>query len=148
MNNERELREHLSTLRNEGAGIAELRATVDTLNDKVAKLRRESEDLRAKLGALEKQEPVARILPGNLQRNQYDKDPAHWCHDVLLYSPNNPGDSPEKRVPLYLSAGAKPVTHFTAGHCAENKKPGGCQLHNLQCGYPSCDRRPAKGAKP
>jgi hypothetical protein len=31
---------------------------------------------------------------------------------------------------------------FTTGHCVEKAKPGGCQHHNLQCGYPDCDRRP------
>ncbi len=30
----------------------------------------------------------------------------------------------------------------TTGHCKEMKKPNGCQLHNLQCGYPECDRKP------
>lgn len=25
------------------------------------------------------------------------------------------------------------------GLCMHKKTPGGCQLHNLQCGYPSCD---------
>lgn len=29
------------------------------------------------------------------------------------------------------------------GHCKEKAKPGGCRLHNLQCGYPVCDRKPA-----
>lgn len=29
---------------------------------------------------------------------------------------------------------------FTTGHCKEKAKPGGCQLHNLQCSYPECDR--------
>ncbi len=23
--------------------------------------------------------------------------------------------------------------------CEENKKPNGCQLHNLHCGYPDCE---------
>lgn len=32
---------------------------------------------------------------------------------------------------------------FTEGHCAEKRKPGGCQLHNLHCGYPACDRKAA-----
>lgn len=32
---------------------------------------------------------------------------------------------------------------YTEGHCAEKRKPGGCQLHNLHCGYPACDRKPA-----
>lgn len=31
---------------------------------------------------------------------------------------------------------------YTEGHCAEKKKEGGCQLHNLHCGYPACDRKP------
>lgn len=35
----------------------------------------------------------------------------------------------------------KPVS-LSTGHCKEKAKPGGCSLHNLQCGYPSCDRRP------
>ena len=30
---------------------------------------------------------------------------------------------------------------YTTGHCRENNKPGGCQLHNLHCGYPECDRK-------
>lgn len=30
---------------------------------------------------------------------------------------------------------------YTTGHCKEKAKPGGCQLHNLQCGYPDCDRK-------
>lgn len=27
-------------------------------------------------------------------------------------------------------------------YCAEMKKPGGCQLHNLHCGYPNCNKPP------
>jgi hypothetical protein len=34
------------------------------------------------------------------------------------------------------------VQTFTTGHCKNNAQPGGCQLHNLHCGYPACDRRP------
>ena len=29
-------------------------------------------------------------------------------------------------------------------HCPEKLKPGGCQLHNLHCGYPECNQPPAK----
>jgi hypothetical protein len=32
---------------------------------------------------------------------------------------------------------------YTTGHCKERAKPNGCQLHNLHCGYPECDRKPA-----
>lgn len=35
------------------------------------------------------------------------------------------------------------ANHYTEGHCAEKRKPGGCQLHNLHCGYPECDRKAA-----
>jgi hypothetical protein len=38
-------------------------------------------------------------------------------------------------------AGEQPVA-FTTGHCKEKQKPGGCQLHNLHCAYPDCDRKP------
>lgn len=34
-----------------------------------------------------------------------------------------------------------PEAQYTYGHCPERSKPGGCQRHNLQCGYPNCDRR-------
>lgn len=37
----------------------------------------------------------------------------------------------------------EPVAKFTTGHCVEKAKPGGCQLHNLHCAYPDCDRKPA-----
>ena len=32
---------------------------------------------------------------------------------------------------------------YTTGHCERHKQPGGCDLHNLHCGWPACDRRPA-----
>lgn len=35
----------------------------------------------------------------------------------------------------------EPVT-YTTGHCEQHKQNGGCQLHNLQCGWPDCDRKP------
>lgn len=31
---------------------------------------------------------------------------------------------------------------YTSGHCQNNNQPGGCQLHNLQCQWPDCDRQP------
>ena len=30
---------------------------------------------------------------------------------------------------------------YTTGHCKEKAQPNGCQLHNLHCGYPACDRK-------
>ena len=31
---------------------------------------------------------------------------------------------------------------YTTGHCENHKQKGGCQLHNLQCGWPDCDLKP------
>lgn len=39
-------------------------------------------------------------------------------------------------VPLDLTPPPPPV------YCKEKLKPGGCQLHNLHCRYPVCDRPP------
>lgn len=30
---------------------------------------------------------------------------------------------------------------LTTGHCIHKNQIGGCQLHNLHCGYPRCDTR-------
>lgn len=40
-----------------------------------------------------------------------------------------------------VQQGQEPVT-YTTGHCEQHKQNGGCQLHNLQCGWPDCDRKP------
>ena len=34
---------------------------------------------------------------------------------------------------------------YTTGHCENHKQPGGCPLHNLQCGWPDCDIRSRTG---
>ena len=44
---------------------------------------------------------------------------------------------------LMSESAAPAVPAYTEGHCEEKAKKGGCQLHNLHCGYPACDRRPA-----
>ena len=45
-----------------------------------------------------------------------------------------------------LSAGTHVLTKaepkFTYGHCEHKKQPRGCQLNNVQCNYPDCDRKP------
>ena len=41
----------------------------------------------------------------------------------------------------------EPVAH-TTGHCENHKQKGGCQLHNLQCGWPDCDRKPITAPQP
>lgn len=34
------------------------------------------------------------------------------------------------------------MKNYTEGHCANKRAKGGCQLHNLYCGYPKCDMKP------
>jgi regulator of replication initiation timing len=51
------------------------------------------------------------------------------------------------RSPMRAAQPSEPKT-YTEGHCPNRKHPGSCQLHNLQCGYPDCDRRPVKAAQP
>jgi hypothetical protein len=46
--------------------------------------------------ALGKLKPVGSVLKGHLQEQA-----GPWCKEVLLYSPNNQGDSPESRTMLY-----------------------------------------------
>jgi len=45
----------------------------------------------------------------------------------------------------YANSGAPipPTPTYTTGHCENRKNPKGCQLHNLHCGYPDCDRKAA-----
>jgi len=35
---------------------------------------------------------------------------------------------------------------YTTGHCANHAVRGGCQLPNVQCGYPECDRKKIEAA--
>lgn len=56
----------------------------------------------------------------------------------------------EKRLRAVLMdspKGGSEARAYTTGHCENHKKPGGCPLHNLQCGYPQCDRQPASDAE-
>lgn len=49
---------------------------------------------------------------------------------------------PDGDYALHASTLDSPVQPtYTTGHCQNHRLPGGCQLHNLQCGYPQCDRR-------
>ena len=54
------------------------------------------------------------------------------------------GNAEEMRDALSTAlAQQEPEPQYTTGHCKERAKPNGCQLHNLHCGYPECDRKPA-----
>ncbi len=43
--------------------------------------------------------------------------------------------------PVYTAPPGQEPVAYTTGHCKEKAQPGGCQLHNLHCGYPACDRK-------
>ena len=58
-------------------------------------------------------------------------------------------DSKRQASKSLLEPQAEPVVPgYTEGHCAEKAKKGGCQLHNLHCGYPACDRKPTSPPAP
>lgn len=59
----------------------------------VVQLTREIERLNALTSDLK--------LVGTVLPQVFRPQPGPWCRDVLLYSPDNHGDSPEWRVPLY-----------------------------------------------
>ena len=60
--------------------------------------------------------------------NPYRKDsPAYWAWSGWKAASKQPEQ--------------EPMAH-TTGHCENHKQKGGCQLHNLQCGWPDCDRKP------
>ncbi len=40
------------------------------------------------------------------------------------------------------------IVSYTTGHCKEKAQPNGCQLHNLHCGYPACDRKAVVNPQP
>ncbi len=58
---------------------------------------------------------------------------------------------PARANPYMIDAspkgGSTDAPKYTTGHCENHNKPGGCQLHNLQCGYPKCDRKQATSAE-
>ena len=66
--------------------------------------------------------------------NPYRKDsPAYWAWSGWKAASKQPEQ--------------KPVAH-TTGHCENHQQKGGCQLHNLQCGWPDCDRKPITATQP
>ena len=58
--------------------------------------------------------------------------------------------STAKRVEVLAAAsvGRMTMAEYTTGHCPNHNQPGGCQLHNLQCGWPNCDRRQVQPQPP
>lgn len=61
-------------------------------------------------------------------------------HGLDIGTPSQLSDAFRQGIAWALSNSTPKVT-ITTGHCTHKNKPGGCQLHNLQCNYPACDQR-------
>jgi hypothetical protein len=66
-------------------------------------------------------------------------------YEPVLKDNSNYRYDPPHAEPVTMLFGSLPVQEptYTTGHCKEKAQPGGCQLHNLHCGYPACDRKAA-----
>jgi hypothetical protein len=109
------------------------------LNEELNAANREVESLKAELAALKAQEPVAWVTM--------------WLgpdgETKPVFSPSKhkptygePLDSVLNIYPLYAAPVPAQEPAYTKGHCKELGHRDGCQLPNVQCGYPACDRKP------
>lgn len=81
-------------------------------------VRIEAPEIMAKIRAKQKAKPTGYALPVALANGALERR--------------------EDKTPPQLSEPKTPQGRVTG--CPERRKPGGCQLHNLHCGYPACDR--------
>lgn len=90
--------------------------------------------------ALVRTEPTVEMLDAGINEIDYDgNEVADNVRNVWLAMIEAARkDSPK---------GGSDAPTYTTGHCENRKKPSGCPLHNLQCGYPQCDRRQAGDAE-
>lgn len=77
----------------------------------------------------------------------------HDKTDLYYRKPPQADVRPLYTTPQPQQAEKQEPVAYTTGHCKEKAQPGGCQLHNLHCGYPDCDRKavetpPAAQRKP
>ncbi len=85
-----------------------------------------------------------------LDQNIFHVEPDEWTRKFSphlntwrIFAPEGVQGSARAIIGAAIKAQSKPDTH-TTWHCKEQAKPGGCQLHNLQCGWPECDIQPNK----
>ena len=97
------------------------------LNDYAVIPMNPTEPVKAQAG---EHRPVARV---NRQGFIVEMDDIQMAEGTLLYM--HPTTEPVK------AQAGEPT--YTTGHCENHKHPKGCQLHNLHCGYPACDRKAA-----
>jgi hypothetical protein len=83
-------------------------------------------------------EPV-NALEEAAQKCERIGDTDDHCTTMTMVNAIQKLKGPQPAGPDELPAWRQPL--FTTGHCKEKAKAGGCQLHNLQCGYPACDRK-------
>jgi hypothetical protein len=83
----------------ESPSLAHTRA-IPMIDNELPALREALEELAEEEATVEPARPVGSILRENLKPKG---DGSHWCREVLLYSPDNPGDRPESRVTLYTA---------------------------------------------
>lgn len=53
-------------------------------------------------------------------------------------------DDPKNIVPMFHDDEKDTNIQPMTGYCRHKNSPGGCQLHNIYCGYPKCDIHPIK----
>lgn len=106
-------------------------------------------DFNAVVQALESPAPPAvkavevdeAMVERALTSRAYREDGARW--------PDAYSDEEQKMERENMRADLAAALHLKKkkriGRCKEKAKPGGCQLHNLHCGYPECDEFPEHG---
>ncbi|CAL62443.1 Hypothetical protein HEAR2312 [Herminiimonas arsenicoxydans] len=66
-----------------------------------------------------------------LHYNPNTSDVIEWIHDYAR----------QAIAQTAPAVAGEAIPTYTTGHCEYNKQPGGCQQHNLHCGWPACDQR-------
>lgn len=75
------------------------------------------------------------------QESKQEQSNGHGRHDEIRH--DHHGDISLDSGAINSAAGKQDLSlTYTTGHCEKNNQKGGCQLHNLQCGWPNCDRKP------
>ena len=91
------------------------------------------------------------MTPQQIEAMKLALEALKWCHggepcgtaeaitaiEEALAQPEDPCKGAN-----YSQAREQEPVAYTTGHCENHKQKGGCQLHNLQCGWPDCDRKP------
>jgi hypothetical protein len=108
------------------ASAPEMVDTITRLKDEIARLKEEVERLR------------------DMVRRAYNDGFGEGIKEHTTHKGGNPWHM--SKWPAALTPNQKPT--FTTGHCPHKKAPGGCPLHNLQCGYPDCDRAALTAQEP